>query len=157
RQGVPHGVDPVRLPRRARRQGAEARGDAQGDGLQGGAAVRRRLEWLPRRPQRLLPAAVQAVRLQPARRSEGAAAQRGRRLLAVHRLCPRGRARRATGVSRARKGRRLMLKAPGWEMSIVWYFFLGGIAGGAYFTAAIADNFGSRRDRPVVKIGYLLS
>lgn len=50
-----------------------------------------------------------------------------------------------------------MLKAPGWEMSIVWYFFLGGIAGGAYFTAAIADNFGSRRDSSVARIGYLLS
>ena len=50
-----------------------------------------------------------------------------------------------------------MLKVPGWEMSIVWYFFLGGIAGGAYFTAAIADNFGSFRDRAVARAGYLLS
>ena len=50
-----------------------------------------------------------------------------------------------------------MLKTPGWEMSIVWYFFLGGIAGGAYFTAAIADNFGSRRDGATARIGYLLS
>jgi formate-dependent nitrite reductase membrane component NrfD len=50
-----------------------------------------------------------------------------------------------------------MLKAPDWEMSIVWYFFLGGIAGGAYFTAAIADNFGTQRDRMVARVGYLLS
>ena len=50
-----------------------------------------------------------------------------------------------------------MLKMPGWEMSIVWYFFLGGIAGGAYFTAAIADNVGSRRDQAVARVGYLLS
>src|SRR5919109_4471103 len=50
-----------------------------------------------------------------------------------------------------------MLKMPGWEMSIVWYFFLGGIAGGAYFTAAVADNFGSRRDQAVARVGYLLS
>ena len=50
-----------------------------------------------------------------------------------------------------------MLKMPGWEMSIVWYFFLGGIAGGAYFTAAIADNVGSRRDNTVARVGYLLS
>lgn len=50
-----------------------------------------------------------------------------------------------------------MLKIPHWEMLIVWYFFLGGIAGGAYFTAAIADNFGSARDRAVAKVGYLLS
>jgi formate-dependent nitrite reductase membrane component NrfD len=40
---------------------------------------------------------------------------------------------------------------------IVWYFFLGGIAGGAYFTAAIADNFGGSRDRNVVRTGYILS
>jgi formate-dependent nitrite reductase membrane component NrfD len=50
-----------------------------------------------------------------------------------------------------------MLKTPGWEMQIVWYFFLGGIAGGAYFTAAIADYFGSARDRAVARIGYLIS
>ena len=50
-----------------------------------------------------------------------------------------------------------MLKTPHWEMMIVWYFFLGGIAGGAYFTAAIADNFGSARDRGVARVGYLLS
>jgi formate-dependent nitrite reductase membrane component NrfD len=50
-----------------------------------------------------------------------------------------------------------MLKTPHWEMMIVWYFFLGGIAGGAYFTAAIADAFGSPRDRAVARVGYLLS
>jgi protein NrfD len=51
----------------------------------------------------------------------------------------------------------MIVKVPGWEMSIVWYFFLGGIAGGAYFTAAIADNFGARRDHTVARAGYLLS
>ncbi|PYM37445.1 MAG: hypothetical protein DME15_01285 [Candidatus Rokuibacteriota bacterium] len=51
----------------------------------------------------------------------------------------------------------MMLKTPGWEMMIVWYFFLGGIAGGAYFTAAIADNFGGARDRQVARAGYVLS
>ena len=50
-----------------------------------------------------------------------------------------------------------MLKTPDWHLLIVWYFFLGGIAGGAYFTAAIADNFGSPRDRGVVRTGYILS
>ena len=50
-----------------------------------------------------------------------------------------------------------MLKTPDWHLLIVWYFFLGGIAGGAYFTAAIADNFGGRRDRNVVRTGYILS
>ena len=50
-----------------------------------------------------------------------------------------------------------MLKTPGWEMMIVWYFFLGGIAGGAYFTGAIADNFGGPSARRVARTGYLLS
>jgi len=50
-----------------------------------------------------------------------------------------------------------MPRTPGWEMLIVWYFFLGGIAGGAYFTAVIADAFGSLRDRPVARVGYFLS
>jgi formate-dependent nitrite reductase membrane component NrfD len=50
-----------------------------------------------------------------------------------------------------------MLKSPHWELLIVWYFFLGGVAGGAYFTAAIADNFGGVRDRMVARVGYLLS
>jgi len=50
-----------------------------------------------------------------------------------------------------------MLKTPDWHLLIVWYFFLGGIAGGAYFVAAIADNFGGSRDRNVVRTGYVLS
>ena len=50
-----------------------------------------------------------------------------------------------------------MLRSPEWHLLIVWYFFLGGIAGGAYFTAAIADNFGGKKDRDVIRIGYFLS
>ena len=50
-----------------------------------------------------------------------------------------------------------MLKAPHWEMMIVWYFFLGGIAGGAYFTAAIADIFGEPADKKVARIGYFIA
>src|SRR6266852_2620871 len=50
-----------------------------------------------------------------------------------------------------------MLKSPDWHLLIVWYFCLGGSAGGASFTAAIADNFGSSRDRSVVRTGYILS
>jgi len=49
------------------------------------------------------------------------------------------------------------LRSPHWEWYIVWYFFLGGIAGGAYFVGAIADNFGGRRDEEVAKSGYLLA
>ena len=50
-----------------------------------------------------------------------------------------------------------MLKSPHWEMMIVWYFFLGGIAGGAYFTAAIADIFGEPGDKRVARIGYFIA
>jgi formate-dependent nitrite reductase membrane component NrfD len=50
-----------------------------------------------------------------------------------------------------------MLRTPGWHLLIVWYFFLGGIAGGAYVTATIADNFGSVRDRAVIRVGYVLA
>jgi formate-dependent nitrite reductase membrane component NrfD len=50
-----------------------------------------------------------------------------------------------------------MLRSPEWHLLIVWYFFLGGIAGGAYFTAAVADNFGGPRDRNVVRTGYSLA
>jgi formate-dependent nitrite reductase membrane component NrfD len=50
-----------------------------------------------------------------------------------------------------------MGKDPEWGMLIVFYFFLGGIAGGAYFTAAIADNFGGAGDRRVVRVGYLVA
>ena len=50
-----------------------------------------------------------------------------------------------------------MLKTPEWGMMIVLYFFFGGIAGGAYFTAAIADNVGGPRAAKVARVGYLLS
>ena len=50
-----------------------------------------------------------------------------------------------------------MPKPPHWEMLIVWYFFLGGIAGGAYFTAVIADTFGTNRDRTVARVGYFVA
>src|SRR5262245_30068391 len=50
-----------------------------------------------------------------------------------------------------------VLRSPEWHLLIVWYFFLGGIAGGAYFTAAIGDNFGGTRDRSGVRFGYILA
>jgi formate-dependent nitrite reductase membrane component NrfD len=51
----------------------------------------------------------------------------------------------------------MMLKNPEWGMMIVLYFFLGGIAGGAYFTAAMADLVGGDRDSKVARVGYLIS
>ena len=44
--------------------------------------------------------------------------------------------------------------APHWTWFIILYFFVGGIAGGACFLAAILDWFGRPEDRPVVRTGY---
>ena len=47
--------------------------------------------------------------------------------------------------------------SPHWGWIIVVYFFLGGIAGGAAFLAAMLDLFGSRQDRPMARIGYAVA
>ncbi len=46
---------------------------------------------------------------------------------------------------------------PEWHGLIVWYFFLGGIAAGAYVMAALADLFGDHEDRPGVRVAYYLA
>lgn len=46
---------------------------------------------------------------------------------------------------------------PDWYWWIVLYFFLGGIAGGAFLIAAVADFVGGRDGQPVVRVGYLLA
>lgn len=51
----------------------------------------------------------------------------------------------------------MMGQSPNWGWYIVWYFFIGGIAGGAYFTAVLADLFGGERDREVAKVGYSIA
>jgi len=50
-----------------------------------------------------------------------------------------------------------MGKNPAWSWYIVWYFFVGGVAAGAYVMAAIADLLGRDEDRPVAKAGYALA
>ena len=47
--------------------------------------------------------------------------------------------------------------SPGWRWFIVAYFFLGGLAGGSYFLATLLDRFGTERDRPLVRLGYLVA
>ena len=47
--------------------------------------------------------------------------------------------------------------APHWTWFIILYFFVGGIAGGACFLAAILDWFGRTEDRPVVRTGYYVA
>jgi formate-dependent nitrite reductase membrane component NrfD len=51
----------------------------------------------------------------------------------------------------------LFTAAPQWEWLIVFYFFLGGIAGGAYFIAALIDLFGRPWDRPLARLGYFVA
>lgn len=45
--------------------------------------------------------------------------------------------------------------SPDWGWLIVAYFFFGGLAAGCYLIAAIADVFGGRDLRPLVRAGYL--
>jgi formate-dependent nitrite reductase membrane component NrfD len=44
--------------------------------------------------------------------------------------------------------------APDWTWFIIPYFFIGGLAGGAYFLAALLEWFGRPEDRPVIRAGY---
>ena len=47
--------------------------------------------------------------------------------------------------------------APHWRWLIIVYFFVGGLAGGACFLAALLDWFGRPEDRPVVRTGYYVA
>ena len=49
------------------------------------------------------------------------------------------------------------LQIPQWEWWIIGYFFLGGIAGGAYFTSAIIELVGGPEDRPIARMGYYIA
>ena len=46
---------------------------------------------------------------------------------------------------------------PEWGGWIIWYFFLGGIAAGAYFLATLAELFGGEGDRKQTRAGYLIA
>ena len=46
---------------------------------------------------------------------------------------------------------------PHWRWLIVSYFFIGGLAGGCYFLAALLDLVGSPRDRALARLGYLVA
>jgi protein NrfD len=47
--------------------------------------------------------------------------------------------------------------SPHWQWYIVLYFFIGGLAGGCYFLAAVIDLFGRRADRPIARLGYYVA
>ena len=46
---------------------------------------------------------------------------------------------------------------PNWEWLIVVYFFVGGLAGGSYFLAALIDLLGRSEDRPLARLGYYIA
>lgn len=47
--------------------------------------------------------------------------------------------------------------SPHWTWFIIPYFFIGGLAGGAYFLAALLEWFGRPEDKPVIRTGYSLA
>jgi protein NrfD len=47
--------------------------------------------------------------------------------------------------------------APDWTWWIIFYFFVGGIAGTAFFLAAVLDLTGRPADRPIVRLGYYVA
>lgn len=47
--------------------------------------------------------------------------------------------------------------SPHWTWWILFYFFIGGIAGTAFFLAALLDLFGRPADRPLVRLGYYVA
>jgi protein NrfD len=49
------------------------------------------------------------------------------------------------------------IQIPLWEWWIVIYFFAGGVAAGAYFTAASVELAGRPEDKPVARMGYLIA
>ena len=50
-----------------------------------------------------------------------------------------------------------VIHKPHWNWLIVAYFFLGGIAGGSYAVASIAELLGGRGGRPIARVGRYLS
>lgn len=49
------------------------------------------------------------------------------------------------------------IKKPHWKWEIVLYFFLGGVASGAYTIATIAEVYGDRRHRPIIRAGRYIA
>jgi formate-dependent nitrite reductase membrane component NrfD len=47
--------------------------------------------------------------------------------------------------------------SPHWEWWLIFYFFLGGIAAGAYFMAALIELVGTDEDRELAKVAYYIA
>jgi formate-dependent nitrite reductase membrane component NrfD len=50
-----------------------------------------------------------------------------------------------------------IVASPHWEWWLVFYFYLGGIAAGSYFMAALIELVGSEEDRELAKVSYYLA
>jgi protein NrfD len=50
-----------------------------------------------------------------------------------------------------------IVASPHWEWWLVFYFYLGGIAAGAYFMAALIELVGDEADRELAKVSYYLA
>jgi formate-dependent nitrite reductase membrane component NrfD len=46
---------------------------------------------------------------------------------------------------------------PQWEWFIVWYFYLGGLAGGAYLLGTLLRLLGDQRDRTIARMAFLIT
>lgn len=46
---------------------------------------------------------------------------------------------------------------PDWGWWIIFYFYLGGIAAGAYFVGTLIDLVGHERDRPIAKLAFYIA
>jgi protein NrfD len=46
---------------------------------------------------------------------------------------------------------------PHWQWLVILYFFFGGLAGGSYLIAALADFFGDASDRGLARLGYYVA
>ena len=51
----------------------------------------------------------------------------------------------------------LFTAPPDWRWLIVSYFFIGGLAGGCFFLAALIDLVGRPEDRPLARLGYYIA
>ncbi len=51
----------------------------------------------------------------------------------------------------------LFTAPPDWRWLVICYFFVGGLAGGAYFLAVLIDLFADPRDRRLARIGYYIA
>jgi formate-dependent nitrite reductase membrane component NrfD len=70
---------------------------------------------------------------------------------------PRRRARSAGDLARTSYYEQPVIHRPHWKWLVITYFFLGGIAGGSYVIASIADLVSSGGDRRISRAGRFVS